>query len=118
MFVKVREEFHVLIPSTTRLWDEWPAVRDQVLQEAEKRIARTRSSDLASLLGIVSSEEHEFDEGSSSQLFYLNFTGGPRPPDSPLEPPLNIGGVSYSYRMIIINEQIFNSCSRLAANYN
>jgi len=61
MFVKVREEFYALVSPTARLWDEWPAFRDAVLLEAEKRVTRSHSSDLLSLLNTASDDQ--FDEG-------------------------------------------------------
>jgi len=61
MLVKVREEFHALMPTSARLRDEWPAFRDAVLLEAEKRVIRSRSPDLTSLLNTASDDC--FDEG-------------------------------------------------------
>ena len=59
--MKVLEEFRAMMPNTARLRDEWPSFRDAVLLEAEKRVIRSRSSELTSLLN--SASDDQFDEG-------------------------------------------------------
>jgi len=58
---QVREEFGTLATTSKRLCDEWPQVREKVLEEAEQRLTRSRSSDLTSLLCMLQNDE--FNEG-------------------------------------------------------
>ena len=66
MLCQVRDEFQSLVETTSRLRDEWPAVRDAVLREAGKLVARTHSSDLSALL--QKAEDDVFDEGCSNDV--------------------------------------------------